>query len=79
MNKYEYLGTASKEIFCIDGINVLKYNWRTTGECVVVLHPETKKPYSFSVYEVSSNDRTVKFISGKFSYDGEQAFFICTK
>lgn len=76
MTKYDFIGSASKNIFCIKGVNVFKYNWTNTGRCAVILNPKTKKPFTFSIYEISLSDNTViAFAAGKFS-DDEWSFFV---
>lgn len=74
MKKYSYLGKSSGKRFCIDGIDVFGYKWRSLGECDIVLEPETKKPYSFSMYQIDSGSKTIIFLAGKF-FDGNWAFY----
>ncbi len=74
MKKYTYLGCSAGKRFCIEGIDVFSSSWRNMGECDIVLHPETGRPYSFSVYSVQSGSKTVKFLAGKFD-DDRWAFF----
>lgn len=74
MKKYSYLGKSDGKKFCIEGIDVFKYVWRSLGECDIVLHPETKKPYSFSLYQIDNGSKTIIFLAGKFS-DGNWGFY----
>lgn len=74
MKQYEYLGKSKKGVFCINGVDVLKCRWRSFGECAVVLHPVTKKPYAFSLYSVECGEKTVSFFAGKFDDDDWQFY-----
>lgn len=74
MKQHEFLGRASKRRFCINGVDVFKYPWHSFGECAVVLEPDTKKPYAFSSYSVTSGDKEIRFFAGKFD-DDEWAFY----
>ena len=69
MKEYTYLGKSNGKRFCIDGVDVFSYKWRSIGECDIVLHPETKKPYSFSTYTVETSGKSIKFLAGKFDDD----------
>ncbi len=76
MVRYRFIGSTSKDIFCIDGVNLFKYRWVNTGSCAIVLNPDTKKPYTFSIYEITLNDnKVIDFVAGKFN-DTEWAFFV---
>lgn len=76
MIRYNYVGSTSKDIFCLEGVNLFKYSWINTGNCAVVLNPKTKKPHTFSIYEINlHNNQTITFIAGKFSND-EWSFFV---
>ncbi len=69
MKDYEFLGYSNTDRFCLDGVELFEYKWITLGECDIVLEPETKKPYSFSVYRIEANHKTIDFLAGKFSND----------
>ncbi len=74
MRKYSYLGKSDGRKFCIDGIDVFDYRWRSLGKCDIVLEPGTKKPYSFSAYCVDTGSRRIEFFAGRFS-DGSWGFY----
>lgn len=74
VKQHEYLGRAVKNRFCIDGVDVLKYPWHSFGECVVVLDPNTKKPYALSSYSVTCGEKEIRFLAGRFD-DGEWVFY----
>ncbi len=74
MKNYTYLGKTSGKKFCIEGIDVFSHSWRSLGECDIVLEPDTKKPYSFSVYQINTDDKTVEFLAGHFEND-DWAFY----
>ena len=78
MKNYNYLGKSNGKKFCIQGIDVFSHKWKSLGECDIVLQPDTKKPYSFSVYEIETDSRVVKFLAGKFD-DDDWAFFAYRK
>ena len=69
MKEYTYLGKSDGRRFCIDGVDVFSRKWRSLGECDIVLHPETKKPYSFSVYSIETAGKNIVFLAGKFDGD----------
>lgn len=69
MKNHEFIGISTKGRFCIKGIDVFKYHWDTLGDVAVVLHPKSKKTYSFSAYQISVGDENLKFIAGKFEDD----------
>ncbi len=66
MKNYTFLGYSNGNRFCIEGVDVFSHKWQTLGECDIVLAPETKKPYSFSVYQVQSGSRCITFLAGRF-------------
>ena len=69
MKNYVYLGTTSAKKFFIIGVDVFSRPWRSQGECDIVLHPDNKQPYSFSIYRVETEDKTVEFLAGHFEND----------
>lgn len=69
MKEYTYLGKSDGKRFCIDGVDVFSHKWRSFGECDIVLHPQTKKPYSFSVYTIETPGKNIRFLAGKFDGD----------
>lgn len=78
MKNYNYLGKSDGRKFCIEGVDVFSHKWKTLGECDIVLEPKTNKPFSFSMYEIEADNRTVKFLAGKFD-DEYWSFFIGKK
>lgn len=74
MKKYKYLGKSDKDSFCIRGVDLFLKKWNTIGDCAIVVEPESKKTYSFSVYEVESGKKKIPFVAGKNS-SGEWLFF----
>lgn len=70
----EYLGSSTNGVFCVDGLDLFKCQWRTTGKCTVVLEPETKRPHTFSLYEVEREGETLSFAAGEIT-PGEWAFY----
>ncbi len=74
MKEYTYLGKSGGKRFCIEGIDVFSHRWRSLGECDIVFHPDTGKPYSFSVYTVETAERSIRFLAGKFD-DDDWAFY----
>ncbi|MCI9272997.1 MAG: hypothetical protein HFE39_03460 [Clostridiales bacterium] len=65
----KFLGSSLNGIFCVDGIDLFRCKWRTTGKCTVVLHPQTKQPFTFSVYETELGDTSFTFVAGEFRTD----------
>lgn len=74
MRHITFLGYANGKNFLIDGINIFNFDWVSTGECVTVIHPDTKKSYTFSVYSCDVGDTIIKFAFGSFS-KGIKAFY----
>lgn len=74
MKNYTYLGSSNGKKFCIKGVDVFAHKWRSVGKCDIVLEPKTKKPYSFSVYEITTETKTITFLAGRF--DEDWAFFM---
>lgn len=66
MKNYLFLGKSKGERFCIEGIDVFAHKWRSLGQCDIVLEPQTKRPYSFSAYEIETTGKTIWFLAGKF-------------
>lgn len=66
MTKTQFLGSCSNGIFCVDGIDLFQCNWQTTGKCAVVLHPQTKNPFTFSIYETELGEEPFSFAAGEF-------------
>lgn len=75
--KTDFLGTSHNKVFCVDGVDLFKCEWKTSGKCAVVLHPATKHPYTFSVYEIPINGELFTFAAGEFHPD-EWAFYEVT-
>ena len=75
MKDYTFLGKSNGKKFCIKGIDVFSYKWRTTGKCDIVLEPKTKRPFSFSMYEIETDSRKISFLAGKFD-DDDWAFYM---
>ena len=75
MKDYTFLGKSNGKKFCIKGIDVFSYKWRSTGKCDIVLDPKTKDPYSFSIYEIETDSRKITFLAGKLS-DDNWAFYM---
>ncbi len=69
MKAHKFLGRSSGNRFCIEGIDVFACKWQSLGRCEIVLDPNNKRPYSFSVYQVVTGSRTIKFVAGRFSDD----------
>lgn len=67
MIKNEFLGQSSNGVFCVEGIDLFKCKWRTTGKCTVVLHPDSKKPYTFSIYETELGNEPFTFAAGEYT------------
>ncbi len=78
MKNYKYLGKSNGKKFCIEGVDVFSHKWKTLGECDIVLEPGTKKPFSFSMYEIETDSKKVNFLAGKFD-DEYWSFFIGQK
>lgn len=74
MKNYTYLGSSDGRRFCISGIDVFSVSWNGLGQCDIVLHPKTKRPYSFSLYSVTSGNRSVTFLAGHFD-DNDWHFY----
>lgn len=71
---HKYLGKSDKDCFYIKGVDLFRHKWKTVGDCAAVMEPESKRVYTFSVYEVEQGNRVITFIAGK-NYDGEWLFF----
>lgn len=74
MKKYKYLGRSQKDSFCIKGVDLFLKKWQTVGDCAIVVDPETKNTYDFSVYSVETGDKGIHFAAGK-NKQGEWLFF----
>ncbi|MDP4119789.1 MAG: hypothetical protein Q8876_01865 [Bacillota bacterium] len=74
LERYSFLGSAMGERFCIEGVNLFRFKWLTVGECAIVFDPKTKKPYCFSVYQISVGDKKIPFVAGQRS-DSTWLFF----
>ncbi len=69
MKNYIFLGRSDGRRFCIEGIDVFANKWQSLGICDIVLDPTDKRPYSFSVYQITANHRTITFAAGRFRDD----------
>ena len=58
--KTEFLGTCDSDsrFFCVGGKDLYQYRWNSTGRCVTVLHPDTKRTFTLSVYTVELDGET---------------------
>lgn len=75
MLKTEFLGTCHNNKFCVEGVDLFGCKWEHTGECVTVLHPKTKKAYTFSVFKADIGSDVIIFATGEFDKE-TQAFFL---
>ena len=69
MKNYSFLVRSDVRRFCIEGIDVFANKWQSLGVCDIVLDPLDKRPYSFSVYQIVTNSRTITFAAGHFRDD----------
>ena len=74
MKNYTFLGRSDGRRFCIEGIEVFSSKWQSLGECDIVLEPDTKKPYSFSIYRIATPSKTITFLAGRFT-DNSWGFY----
>ena len=51
----------------IDGIDVWKYDWQDTKERVVVTDPSYHQEFTFYVFQIHHEGRTLRFAAGEFS------------
>ena len=74
--KTEFLGTCDSDsrFFCVGGKDLYQYRWNSTGRCVTVLHPDTTRTFTLSVYTVELDGETYSFASGAFP-GGKTAFY----
>ncbi len=66
MKNYTFLGRSDGKRFCIEGIDVFTNKWQSLGLCDIVLDPQDKRPYSFSVYQIVTPNKTIVFAAGQF-------------
>ena len=66
LKNYTFLGRSDGRRFCIEGIDVFTNKWQSQGVCDIIMDPEDKMPYSFSVYQIVTNAKTITFSAGKF-------------
>ncbi len=69
MKNYIFLGRSDGRKFCIRGVDVFRQKWQSLGKCDIVLDPDDKTPYSFSFYKITTPDREIVFLAGKFRDD----------
>lgn len=74
MKSYTFLGRSDGRRFCIEGIDVFSNKWQSLGECDIVLEPDTKKPYNFSIYKIVTASKEITFLAGKFN-DNSWGFY----
>ena len=65
------------QLFEIDGIDVWKHEWKNTKERIDVEDPLYHQRFSFVVYEIRNEDKSVRFAAGEFS-NGIFGFYTCT-
>lgn len=53
--------------FEINGLNIWEYRWLSTGEKIEVKDPTYGRKYTFTVYEISTDNRVVTFAAGEYS------------
>ncbi|RYE00357.1 MAG: hypothetical protein EOP50_03785 [Sphingobacteriales bacterium] len=55
------------EQLLIDGLNIWEYDWSNTRKTVTVKDPIYGESHVMQIYEITDNDKTVKFAAGEFS------------
>ncbi len=78
--KTEFLGTCDSDnkFFCVGGKDLYQYRWNSTGRCVPVLHPQTKRTFTLTEYTVDMEGEPYTFASGSFP-GGKTAFYEVTE
>jgi len=65
---WEFLGAVPDgEPFQIGGLDVWKHKWKDTSERVHVKDPHHHQDFTFDVYEISGEGKTITFAAGEFS------------
>lgn len=63
--QYKITGVeGNTELF---GVNIFKYNWKSTGERIEVQDPLYGQSHQFYVYKVKIRKEEYKFAAGEFS------------
>jgi len=58
---------ADREKFKINGINVWKHEWTTTGQTIIVKDPLYNQSHKMQVYEIETDTKKIRFAAGEFS------------
>jgi hypothetical protein len=64
---WRFLGSTTRELFFIDGIDIFKEKWITTGTNVEVIDPQYGDLKSFTVWKIRVDDKDIIFVAGEFS------------
>lgn len=66
--KWEHIKTIiDGELFNINGCNIWDFQWNDTGERIQIKDPHYGQAFTFSVYQITCGQTTVRFAAGEFS------------
>jgi len=66
--EWKHIVTIAVEVpFKIKGLNIWDFTWRDTGQKIKVVDPLYGQNYTFTIWEINKNDKTVTFAAGEFS------------
>ncbi|SCZ11220.1 hypothetical protein [Alkaliphilus peptidifermentans] len=65
--KWRFVGSTTEDKFIIDGIDIFKEKWESTGEVADVIDPLYGQPFKFNVWRVENEDEIIIFAAGEFS------------
>ncbi len=72
--KFASIIEVDKE-YRVEGLNIWNYYWHCTDRNVEVVGPYEGQFYNFKEYEITTTEKTVRFVAGEFS-NGEIGIFI---
>lgn len=64
---WKFIGSTHQDSFIINGVDIFKEKWESTGERVGVVDPIYKQQFTFSVWRVATKDKIISFVAGEFS------------
>ena len=53
--------------FEIEGLNIWDYKWEDTGKRIFIKDPNYGQQYTFHIFEITEDNKTINFAAGEFS------------
>lgn len=64
---WKFVGSCTNDSFILEGIDIFKKQWVSTGKQIRVKDPLYKQSFEFTVWNVKTDEIEITFAAGEFS------------